>query len=178
MSKRRKPGDKVWLKPMSGFVGESNKYRAEIQPTPESDRAQCLLCDDPECIEWPNLFTEPNENKDQFPLCHVSECQMLDEPWSPYTYHYEPFRKKMDVQIKKMRLRTLHKGDQIRYFIDDFQEEFFDGNIELLSLEKVSMKIYRSNEIIDLPFAVMGTDIEVYGVTRTTFDLAKLYTTQ
>ena len=78
MSKRRKAGDWVWLMPNSGFVGESNRLRAEIQP--EDDPPLCFLCDDDECAEWSTLRTE-EDGKGRHVLCHVSECRMLDEPF-------------------------------------------------------------------------------------------------
>ena len=78
MSKRRKTGDWVWLKPNSGFVSESNKYKAEIIG-PESDTDFCW-CSDPECREWPTLHTEEINGK-RHTLCHVGECQMLDEKY-------------------------------------------------------------------------------------------------
>lgn len=77
MSKRRQVGDWVWLSPNSGFIGESNRLRAEIRP---GDPAPCFICDDKECKEWSDLWTEPdplNDNKRHL-LCHVSECQMSD----------------------------------------------------------------------------------------------------
>ena len=77
MSKRRKPGDIVWLKKNTGFVGESDRYACEIMP--EDDPAPCFLCDDSECVEWSTLWTLPNEDGKRYPLYHVSECQMYDE---------------------------------------------------------------------------------------------------
>jgi len=81
MSKRRRPGDWVWLRPYSGFVAESHRLRAQIQP--EEGSSPCFLCDDPDCREWSTLWTEedPGTGK-RYVLCHVSECQMLDEQWS------------------------------------------------------------------------------------------------
>jgi len=58
MSKRRKVGDWVWLKSNSGFVGESNRLKAEIRP--EDDSQPCFLCDDRKCVEWSTLWTEPD----------------------------------------------------------------------------------------------------------------------
>ena len=84
MSKRREAGDWVWLKPNSGFVGESNRLKAQIAVDDEPEA--CLLnCDDPNCREWPNLATGPDYESEEkrWPLYHVSECQMLDEPWKP-----------------------------------------------------------------------------------------------
>jgi len=79
MSVRRKPGEWVWLKPNSGFVGESSRLKAEIRP--EDDPPPCLCdCGDDECIEWSTLWTEEDEGGKRYMLCHVSECQMLDEP--------------------------------------------------------------------------------------------------
>ena len=80
MSVRRKPGEWVWLKPNSGFVGESSRLKAEIRP--EDDPPPCLCdCGDDECIEWSTLWTEEDEGGKRYMLCHVSECQMLDEPF-------------------------------------------------------------------------------------------------
>jgi hypothetical protein len=81
MSKRRKAGEWVWLEPNSGFVGESDRYKAEIQPEeePYSDYPCMLDCGDRECREWATLLTAPVDGK-RFELYHVSECQMRDEP--------------------------------------------------------------------------------------------------
>ena len=79
MSKRRKVGDWVQLLPNVGFVGESNRLLAQIQP--EDNPPPCFLeCGDPDCREWTNLRTEPDPQNDgkQWPLCHISECEMLD----------------------------------------------------------------------------------------------------
>lgn len=77
MSKRRKIDDWVRLLPNVGFVGESDRLRAQIQP--EDDPGECFLCNDPDCREWANLWTEPDpETGLRYSLCHVSECQMLD----------------------------------------------------------------------------------------------------
>lgn len=84
MSKRRRAGEWVWLRPNSGFVGESHRLQAEIQPEQDGDWSPCMLdCGDPECREWINLWTaeDPDTGK-RYPLYHVSECQMLDRPWS------------------------------------------------------------------------------------------------
>lgn len=78
MSRRRNVGEWVWLKPNSGFVGNSHILRAIIfngEPEP------CMICNDPECQEWPTLLTERDERGAKHMLCHVSECQMLDEPY-------------------------------------------------------------------------------------------------
>lgn len=84
MSKRRQVGDWVWLKPNSGFVGESHRLRAEIQP--EEDPAPCMFdCGDPECTEWATLWTEKDGDRGRHILCHVSECRMLDERFQPDT---------------------------------------------------------------------------------------------
>ena len=82
MSKRRKAGEWVWLKPNVGFVGDSYKRRAEIQPEePEPcwDR-NSERCGDKDCMEWPTLFTAPDSiTGKRYVLCHVTECQMFDE---------------------------------------------------------------------------------------------------
>lgn len=80
MSKRRNDGDWVWLKANSGFVGESNRLKVEIQP--EKDWEPCMLgCGDPDCREWSNVWTEPDPKcgGNRHALCHVSECEMFDE---------------------------------------------------------------------------------------------------
>lgn len=74
MSKRRKIGDRVWLKPMTGF-GASHGEWATI-PDTEGNRqepAPCIWCNDPECREWVDCWTEAGAN-----ACHVSECEMFD----------------------------------------------------------------------------------------------------
>lgn len=90
MSKRRNAGEWVWLRANAGFTGESNRLKAEIQPEGPGTAQQghgdpypCMLdCGDPDCREWLTLFTEPDpqNNAERFPLCHVSECEMFDEP--------------------------------------------------------------------------------------------------
>ncbi len=81
MSMRRNAGDWVWLAPNSGFIGESNRLRAQIQP--EEDYEPCFLCEDPDCREWSTLWTEPDpKTGKRYTLCHVSECQMFDESQS------------------------------------------------------------------------------------------------
>ena len=80
MSKRRHAGEWVWLLPGAGFVGESNRLQAEIQP--EDEPEGCPLCNDPYCQEWSTLLTEPDPqaNNARFVLFHVSECEMFSEP--------------------------------------------------------------------------------------------------
>lgn len=81
MSRRRKSGDWVWLMPNSGFVGESHRLRAEIQPEDDDDPYPCVFeCGDDGCREWSTLLTE-DDGGTRHMLCHVSECRMLDEPF-------------------------------------------------------------------------------------------------
>ena len=88
MSKRRNAGEWVWLKPNAGFCGESNRLKVEIQPEDDENSKKygpekCILdCGDPNCREWVNVWTEPDpeDNDERHLLCHVSECQMCDEP--------------------------------------------------------------------------------------------------
>ena len=81
MGKRRNVGEWVWLKPNSGFVGTSHALKVQIMP--EASPEHCLLeCDDKHCQEWATLHTELcPECGEKHSLYHVSECQMLDEPW-------------------------------------------------------------------------------------------------
>lgn len=89
MSKRRHSGDWVWLKPNTGFVGESNRLKVQIQHEEDSDAAPCIFddCKDPACREWYTLWTlpDPEANGKRHVLCHVSECRMSDERivWPP-----------------------------------------------------------------------------------------------
>lgn len=96
MSKRRKPGEWVALSPNSGFVGESDRLRAQIIPEKFEDGPDgCMLrldlsdpilkdrpelCHDHACCEWANLWTEPDAQNGgvRHSLYHVSECQMHD----------------------------------------------------------------------------------------------------
>lgn len=81
MSKRREAGEQVWLAPNAGFVGESNRLRATIQSEDDPDGYPCMRdCGDPLCREWLTLLTEPDAGGVQYPLFHVSECQLFDEP--------------------------------------------------------------------------------------------------
>lgn len=82
MSKRRRPGDWVRIVPSAGFVGESDRLKAQIQ---DQGSQPCWGlsgggCDDPDCVEWSTLWTEPDPQNGgkRCVLCHVSECQMLD----------------------------------------------------------------------------------------------------
>lgn len=79
MSKRRTVGEWVRLPPNAGFVGDSDRLRAEIQD--DGFSPWCLLdCGDDDCREWATLLTEPDPLADEkrHMLCHVSECQMMD----------------------------------------------------------------------------------------------------
>jgi rRNA maturation protein Nop10 len=83
MSKRRIEKEWVWLKPNSGFVEESHKLKAQIMP--EDAPISCMLnCGDENCKEWSTLHTEkcPDCGK-RHSIYHVSECEMLDDPWKP-----------------------------------------------------------------------------------------------
>ena len=74
---KRKVGDWVWLKPNAGFVGDSHLAIAQIQ---DDGNAPCPLCDDENCVEWSTLHTECDADGQRSMLCHVSECEMFDEP--------------------------------------------------------------------------------------------------
>jgi hypothetical protein len=85
MSKRRQVGDWVWLVPYSGFVGESHRLKAEIQPEDPKYATPCMEnCGDDDCREWVELLTEPDpmHGGARHVLYHVPECRMLDQQWS------------------------------------------------------------------------------------------------
>lgn len=79
MSKRRTVGEWVRVVPGAGFVGDSDRLRAEIQDDGYPDTCP-LDCDDEDCREWATLLTEPDPESggERRMLCHVSECQMSD----------------------------------------------------------------------------------------------------
>jgi hypothetical protein len=77
MSKRRKAGDLIRKKAGAGFSGIEGAGR--IRPGSEPEDWPCLLCGDPECREWPDVWGlhadgEPNGEM----WCHVSECELED----------------------------------------------------------------------------------------------------
>ena len=83
MSIRRKEGDWVWLKANCGFTSASNLLKAEIMGDDHGCLSPCFGingCDDKDCKEWSTLWTEPDQNGERHMLCHVSECEMFDEP--------------------------------------------------------------------------------------------------
>lgn len=101
MSKRRKSGDWVWLMPNSGFVGESHRLKTEIQP--EDAPPPCMWdCDDPGCIEWSTLWTEDGGDGRHM-LCHVSECQMFDEPFGDETKCQECLKSSPAYRCQQIR---------------------------------------------------------------------------
>jgi len=77
MSKRRHKGELVWLKPCSGFVVNSHIAKVEIT---EWTGGCFIECGDRACQEW-DVLTEADAEGNRYPMFHVSECQMLDEPW-------------------------------------------------------------------------------------------------
>lgn len=79
MSQRRSVGEWVRVAPNSGFVGDADRLRAEIQA--DGYAPWCLQeCGDDECREWATLLSEPDPQAggERHALCHVSECQMSD----------------------------------------------------------------------------------------------------
>lgn len=69
MSVRRSAGDKVWKRPNAGFVGQASNVVLSGEPEP------CILdCDDPDCQEWPNAWSEEHGGF----AYHVSECELED----------------------------------------------------------------------------------------------------
>jgi len=77
MSKRRKPGDWVVVKPNCGFSDSDKPEIAQIDPyEPEEYKSPCFYdCGDDSCSEWANLWLA-----DGGCIYHVTECQMDDIP--------------------------------------------------------------------------------------------------
>jgi len=79
MSIRRKVGDWVWMPKNTGFIIESDRFKAQIQA--DGGSMWCLdECGDEDCFEWATLLTEPDDTGYRRMLCHVNECRMFDEP--------------------------------------------------------------------------------------------------
>ena len=84
MSKRRKPGDRVWVQQGAGFGASLGEWATiiddpELNPTYDGDKSlETCWCEDPECQEWPNLSREVGGG-DMF---HIGECKMADGPWA------------------------------------------------------------------------------------------------
>jgi len=81
----RKPHDKVWLGPGAGMTGEAARLQVEILPEEFDGRdpLPCMLdCGRPGCREWSTVWTvpDPEANGKRHVLCHISECEMFDEP--------------------------------------------------------------------------------------------------
>lgn len=70
MSKRRRPGQRVWKISNAGFVGAPGYGYIPLEATP--DPALCCDCGDDDCQEW-DLWMESGSV-----CCHVAECEMLD----------------------------------------------------------------------------------------------------
>ena len=78
MSKRRKIGDRVWVVPGAAFNASRGQWAVIVDwPSNIADELfPCILnCEDDDCMEWNDLVTDGG-----YPLYHVSECEMLDEP--------------------------------------------------------------------------------------------------
>lgn len=89
MSKRRQAGERVYLVPGAGFAGDSNRFLVEILDD-DQDYPCILDCGDDECREWidvaivePKVYEGEPVRHGKGCLSHVSECQMLDEPYTP-----------------------------------------------------------------------------------------------
>ena len=77
-----RPGQWVKLPPNQGFVGASDKFKAQIDDQGDWGTETCMQFPDCGCKtegrEWPNLLTEPDpkcEGK-RWNLCHVCENKM------------------------------------------------------------------------------------------------------
>jgi hypothetical protein len=72
--KRRRAGDVVQLVEVAGFGGTPGKYRIV-----RDGADPCMLCDNPECQEWPNLERLAADGSTTGERAyHVPECQMSD----------------------------------------------------------------------------------------------------
>lgn len=76
MSKRRKIGDWVWVRPGAGFGASRGEWATIIdwESNREEELAPCVICFDDDCREFGDLETD-----DGHMLYHVSECEMFDE---------------------------------------------------------------------------------------------------
>lgn len=81
LGKRRKTGDVVFKRAGAGFSGLAGRGVIAVGSEPDL----CILgCGDPECQEWPDVWAlgedgQPNGEN----WCHVSECEMQDDPGGP-----------------------------------------------------------------------------------------------
>lgn len=74
MSKRRKSGERVWVRPGAAFNASRGEWATIIGG--DDHKMPCMLdCGDEMCDEWIDL-----ESDDGHPFYHVSECEMYDEP--------------------------------------------------------------------------------------------------
>ena len=108
MGKQRKVGDWVWLSSHAGFSGSSWRLKAEIQDEGDEPE-QCFICNDPQCREWSNLWTEPDpqQHGERHLLCHVSECQMFDEQQVPQCTATHP------DSHRQCTMSTIHTGAHV-----------------------------------------------------------------
>lgn len=69
-----KIGDRVRKRPNAGFVGVPMECVIPDVPENREDVPGCMICDDPECNEWPTIWgTGPDEGGVAY---HVSDCQL------------------------------------------------------------------------------------------------------
>lgn len=77
-------GQWVRLPPNAGFVAESDRLAAQIDPESEPEPCFGDCCGNDGCAEvsWPTLWTEPDPKADgkRHMLCHVCESQMRRDP--------------------------------------------------------------------------------------------------
>ena len=77
MSKRRKIGDRVWLRIGAGFGASRGEWGTIIDWESNYDDGWwpcCLGCDDDDCREWADVELESGRM-----AYHVSECEMFDD---------------------------------------------------------------------------------------------------
>lgn len=81
MSKRRKPGDWVYLPAYGGACKLPPALKVQIQPEDDSTFDPHYGCEDPDCRRWAVVLSEPDMEREGYrhKIQSVSECMMFDE---------------------------------------------------------------------------------------------------
>lgn len=83
---RRQPNEIVRRKPGSCFLGAAEPSIVRLSGPADGalyegdsrdNYMPCVICDNPDCIEWANVQIVDGEHKGGW-LCHLSECEMED----------------------------------------------------------------------------------------------------